>query len=184
LDKNLAIQKGQSLLVRGATTTLGLAAITYAKARGFNVVATTRNGADQVIIDDGNIAEKVRAIFPEGVDCALEVVGIATIRDTVKTVKHWGQVCVVGVLSGAPVLDNFDLHSDLPNTVKISFFSSGLLGSSQMLLTDSPMKWITEQLENKKMPSLLSKIYEFDQIRDAHQVIENDQALGKIVIKL
>jgi len=110
LDKNLNIQKGQTLLVRGGTTTLGFAAITYAKARGLKVVATTRDiqntdlltskGADVVIVDDGDIAEKVRAVFPDGVDCALEVVGVATVKDTLKTVSHWGQVCVVGILSG------------------------------------------------------------------------------------
>jgi len=194
LDKNLVIQQGQSLLVRGGTTTLGLAAIVYAKAKGLNVTATTRNaantdilvnkGADQVIIDDGSIAEKVLEIFPDGVDCALEVAGAATIIDTAKTVKHWGHVCMVGVLNGPPVLEKFSLMSDLPNTVKLSFFASGLFGSPQMPFSESPIQWIAEQLENKKIPSLLSKIYEFDQIRDAHQAIENNQALGKIVVKL
>lgn len=194
LTKNLAIQSGQSLLVRGGTTTLGLAAIAYAKALGVKVVATTRStdnvelllqaGADEVVIDNGNIADRVRALYPEGVDCALEVVGIATVRDTVKTVRHWGHVCMVGVLSGAPVLDGFSLLSDLPNTVKLSFFSSALFGSPQMPLADAPIQWIADQIETKKMPSLLSKTYAFDQIRDAHQTIENNQALGKTVVRL
>jgi len=193
LDKILTIKKGQKLLVRGGTTTLGLAAITYAKAKGLTVVTTTRNtanegllthfGADDVIIDDGNIAEKVREIFPEGVDCALEIVGIATLRDSAKVVKNLGKVCVVGVLSGAPVLENFSLMSDLPNAVQLSFFSSGLFGSVQMPLSESPLQWIAEQVEKKYMPSLLSKTYEFDQIREAHQTIENNQALGKTVVK-
>ncbi len=193
LDKNMAIQKGQSLLVRGGTTTLGFAAITYAKAKGLKVVATTRDikntklllskGADQVIIDDGNIAEEVRAIFPEGVDCALEVVGIATIKDTLNTIKPFGHLCVVGVLTGPPVFENFNLMSDLPNTVQINFFSSGLFGAPEMPLSESPIQWIAEQVENKKMPSLISKTYEFDQIREAHQAMENNQILGKAVVK-
>ncbi len=193
LDKNLGIQKGQSLLVRGGTTTLGFAAITYAKARGLKVVATTRDientnlllskGADQVIIDDGNIAEKVRAIFSEGVDYALEVVGIATIKDTLNTIKPFGHLCVVGVLTGPPVFENFNLMSDLPNTVQINFFSSGLFGAPEMPLTESPIQWIADQVENKKMPSLISKVYEFDQIRDAHQAMENNRILGKAVVK-
>lgn len=193
LDKNMAIQKGQSLLVRGGTTTLGFAAITYAKAKGLKVVATTRDikntklllskGADQVIIDDGNIAEEVRAIFPEGVDCALEVIGIATIKDTLNTIKHFGHLCVVGVLTGPPVFENFNLMSDLPNTVQINFFSSGLFGAAEIPLSESPIQWIADQVENKKMPSLISKTYEFDQIREAHQAMENNQILGKAVVK-
>lgn len=194
LDKNLSIQKGQNLLVRGGTTTLGFAAITYAKARGLKVIATTRHeknkkllldkGADEVIIDDGNISDKVRSFFPDGVDCAIDIVGAATVKDTLKTVKHWGQVCVVGVLSGAPVLEHFGLMSDLPNTVRLSFFASGLFGTEQLPLSESPIQWIVEQIEKNKMPSLVSKIYNFDQIREAHQNIETNQALGKTVVKM
>jgi len=76
------------------------------------VVATTRNkenaerlyliGADDVVIDDGCISEKVRNIYPQGVDCALEIVGAPTVTDTLQTVKHWGQVCVIGLLCQLP----------------------------------------------------------------------------------
>jgi len=194
LDKSMNIKSGQILLVRGGTTTLGLAAISYAKARGLKVVASTRRdenkelliskGADEVIVDDGDISEKVRAIFPDGVDCALDVVGIATIRDTLNAVKTFGQLCVVGVLTGPPIFENFNLMSDLPNTVQINFFSSGLFGSPQMPLSESPIQWIIEQIESKKMPSLVSKIYEFDQIKSAHQDMENNQILGKAVVKV
>lgn len=194
LDKSLIIKEGQSLLVRGGTTTLGLAAITYAKARGLIVVATTRNaenkellvskGADKVIIDDANIADKVRAIFPNGVDCAIDVVGIDTIKDTLNTIKSFGRLCVVGVLTGTPVFESFNLMSDLPNTVQINFFSSGLLGSNQMPLSESPLQWIVEQIENKKMSSIVSKIYELENITEAHQQMENNKILGKAVVRL
>lgn len=194
LDRSMAIQRGQSLLVRGGTTTLGLAAITYAKARGLYVVATTRNsanmdllitkGADEVILDNGSISDKVFSAVSDGVDCALDIIGVSTIKDTVKSVKPWGNVCVVGVLSGAPVLNDFNLLSDLPNAVRMSFFASGLLGSTTMPLKDSPIQWIIEQVENRKMPSIVSEVYEFDQIRQAHHVIESDRSLGKSVVRI
>ena len=194
LDKNLVIQKGQTLLVRGGTSSVGLAAITYAKAKGLRVVATTRKeenrelllryGADEVIIDDGNVAEKVHSLFPDGVDCALEIIGGPTVKDTLKAVKPWGRVCVIGLLGGAPVLENFGLMSDLPNTVQLSFFASGLLGSEQMPFSASPLQWVVEQVENKKMPSLLSKTYELDQIREAHSTIESNRSLGKSVVRI
>jgi len=193
LDKNIGIKEGQSLLVRGGTTTLGLAAITYAKAKGLHIIATTRHsenkevllshGADEVIIDDGDIAEKVRAIFPDGVDNAIDSVGASTVKDTLKTVKEWGQVCVVGVLTGAD-LDSFNVMSDLPNTIKLSFFASGLLGSPAMTLSDSPIQWIIGQVESKKMPSIVSKVFKFEDIQAAHKIMESDQAKGKIVITI
>ncbi|VAW62029.1 NADPH:quinone reductase and related Zn-dependent oxidoreductases [hydrothermal vent metagenome] len=194
LDKNLNIQTGQTLLVRGGTSSVGLAAIVYAKAKGLKVIATTRNkenaerlyiiGADDVVIDDECISEKVRSIYPQGVDCALEIIGAPTVTDTLQTVKHWGQVCVIGLLGGAPVLDHFGLMSDLPATVKLSFFSSGLLGSTELPINESPIQWIIEKIESKEMPSLLSKTFEFDQIREAHKLMDSNTSLGKIVVKL
>ena len=193
LDKNIGIKEGQSLLVRGGTTTLGLAAITYAKARGLHIIATTRrsenkevllsHGADDVIIDDGDIAEKVRTIFPAGVDNAIDSVGASTVKDTLKAVKEWGQVCVVGVLTGAD-LDSFNVMSDLPNTVTLSFFASSILGSPTLPLSDSPIQWVIGQVESKKMPSIVSKVFKFEDIQAAHETMESDQAKGKIVITI
>jgi len=193
LDKCLNIQAGQSLLVRGGTTTLGLAAITYAKARGLKVLATTRSsqnealllakGADDVIVDNGDIAEKIHQLYPQGVSNALDVIGATTIKDTLNAVKHWGQVCVVGVLTGAE-FEKFNLMSDMPNTVSMSFFSSGLFGAQQLPLSESPIQWVIDNIENNKMPSIVSKIYNFDRIREAHETMENNQILGKAVVKV
>src|SRR5207248_8913743 len=103
--KNLGLAKGQALLVRGGTAALGLAAIAYAKSLGAKVVATTRSegnvgrlremGADVALVDRGRIEEDVRRAFPEGVDAALEVVGAATLRDTIKVLKPFGAVAGV-----------------------------------------------------------------------------------------
>lgn len=192
LDKNLAIQVNEVLLVRGGTSSIGLAAITYAKARGLTVVATTRQpgskekllalGADLVVQDNGSIHEEVRKHFPQGVDKALEVVGAATVKDTLKAVRHWGQVCVVGLLGGGPVIENFNLMGDLPNTVKLSFFSSGLLGSAQMPLTDSPLNWIAKQVHQGAMPSLITKNFDLADIQAAHRLMDSNIAFGKIVV--
>jgi len=66
----LQIQRGQTLLVRGGTSSVGMAAIVLAKQQGLTVLATTRNqhkaaqlgeqGVDQVLIDTGQIANDVR----------------------------------------------------------------------------------------------------------------------------
>lgn len=192
LDKSIQISAGQSLLVRGATSSVGMAAATYAKARGLTVIATTRNassveklkslGADHVLIDDGALAEKVRVILPQGVDNALEVVGAGTVKDTMKAVKHWGQVVVVGLLSGAPVLESFHLMADLPGTVKLSFFSSGLLGSDLLPLQDSPLNWIAEQVAKGGMPNIIGRKYKVEEIQEAHRMLDKGAAGGKIVV--
>jgi NADPH:quinone reductase len=187
-------QPGQTLLVRGATSSVGQAAVVYAKARGQRVIATTRSpankarlssiGADVVLIDYGEITQQIRAVAPEGVDVALEVVGTSTVLDTLSSLKPFGTAVVIGLLGGAPVLSNLNLMSDLPNATRLAFFGSGQLGTPALPLTDAPLKWIADQLANKVIPSLRVKTFDFDEIRQAHKMIEENRALGKLVVRV
>ena len=173
---------------------LGLAAVTYAKARGVRVIATTRSvanrarlqqmGADEVVIDTGEIAGQVREIAPHGVNGVLEVVGAATLRDSIKTVQPFAGVSVVGLLGGPPVIEQFQLMQDLPAAVRLNFFPSGLLGTPAMPLQESPLPWIAGEVEAGRMPSLRSSTFDFDDVRRAHSLMESDRALGKFVVRL
>ena len=192
LDKNLEIDAGASLLVRGATSSVGLAAVAYAKARGLTVIGTTRSeartelvrraGADHIVIDDGSIHAKVRETFPDGVNAALEVVGASTVKDTLKAVQPWGQVAVVGLLGGQPIVDSFNLMGDLPNTVRLSFFSSGLLGSPTLPLDSSPLNWVAEQVARGAIADTAAHTFTVDQIQEAHRLLDSGDAEGKIVV--
>ncbi|AZC32306.1 Quinone oxidoreductase [Pseudomonas chlororaphis subsp. piscium] len=194
LDKSLGIQKGQTLLVRGGTSSVGLAAITYAKARGLKVIATTRNpensqrlyqaGADAVVVDNGDIAPRIREIAPDGVDAALEIVGAPTLRDTLKTLRPFGAVSVIGLLGGAPILEQFHLMQDLPAGVRLNFFPSGLFGTPALPLQDTPLPWLAKELAAKRIPSIHTRTFAFDEVREAHRLMESDRALGKLVVVL
>lgn len=184
----------QTVLVRGATSAVGQAAVAYAKARGQRVIATTRSaenaarlttiGADAVVIDTGEIADHVRAAAPEGVDVVLEVVGAATVRDSLKSLKPFGTAVVIGLLGGAPALDNLHLMNDLPDATRLAFFNSGLLGTPALPLADAPLKWIANQVASSAMPSLRVQTFDFDDVRRAHSLIESDRALGKLVVRV
>lgn len=194
LDRSLAIESGQTLLVRGATSSVGLAALTYAKARGLTVMATTRSvdnisrlqslGADHVVIDSGDIADQVREIIPSGVDAVLEVVGAATLRDSIKAVRPFGGVSVIGLLGGAPLLDQFHLMQDMPGAVRLNFFPSGLLGTSAMPLSESPLSWVAAAVAEGRMPSLRTQTFDFDDLRRAHSLMESNQVVGKLVVRV
>jgi NADPH:quinone reductase-like Zn-dependent oxidoreductase len=58
------------------------------------------NGADEVFIDNGSIANEVRLRRPEGYNKVLELVGPAVLEDSLKCVKEQGIVCVTGVAGG------------------------------------------------------------------------------------
>jgi NADPH:quinone reductase-like Zn-dependent oxidoreductase len=92
LFKSLSLEKGERLLIRGGTTSVGLAAAALAKLHGAVVAATTRKperemllrkcGVDQIFIDNGIVAEQVKVVFPRGVDKVLELVGTTTLKDS------------------------------------------------------------------------------------------------------
>src|SRR5205823_3992309 len=86
-----------------ATMMVGMATAVLAKDRGLTVLSTTRRtdraavlraiGVDHVIVDDGEIALKVREIVPAGVEVALELVGTPTLPDTLRAAAIHGVVC-------------------------------------------------------------------------------------------
>lgn len=194
LGRSLGLAKGQTLLVRGATASLGLAATAYAKSLGAHVVATTRSeenvqrlrevGADVAIVDRGQIEGDVRRVFPEGVDAALEVVGATTLRDTIKALKPFGAVAVVGLLGGPPVLEHFHLMQDLPHATRLSFFPSGMLGTAALPLADAPLRAIADGISAGRIPSLRVRTFDFDDVQQAHVLMESDRALGKLVVRV
>jgi NADPH:quinone reductase-like Zn-dependent oxidoreductase len=109
LTVGLDLQRGQSLLIRGGISSVGLAAATIAKDLGATVLSTTRqpdradalkaHGVDHPLVDAGQVAPMVRALFPGGVDAALELVGTPTLPDTLGSTRVHGTVCFTGMLS-------------------------------------------------------------------------------------
>ena len=102
---------------------------------GMTVIATTRResarsllneaGAAHVVIDNGRIEGKVRAIAPGGVDAALELVGIPLLGDTLRCVRPGGMVSFTGALTEVWSMKDFSPFGLIPSNV-------GLTGSSHL----------------------------------------------------
>src|SRR2546430_7873680 len=94
LTVGLDAQPGQTLLIRGGTSSVGMATAILAKDRGLTVLSTTRQpgraaaleaiGVDHVLIDDESVAAHARAIVPDGVVAVLELVGTNTLPHTLR----------------------------------------------------------------------------------------------------
>src|SRR5215831_19689669 len=105
LHQNLGLRPGQTVLVRGATSSLGQAAVNVAAGDDAKVIATTRQpgragllrgiGAAEVLIEDGHLAGQVRRLGAE-VDCVFDLVGNSVLRDSLRTVQARGRVCQLG----------------------------------------------------------------------------------------
>ena len=135
LDVGLDAQPGQSILIRGGTSSVGMATTILAKQRGMTVLATTRDpakraaltgaGADYVLIDDGQVAAQVRQIFPDGADSAVELVGTPTLPDTLRSVRVHGVVCFTGMLSNQWTVRDFYPIEYLPRGVRLTAYGGG-----------------------------------------------------------
>ncbi len=132
LTIGLDAQPGQSILIRGGTSSIGMATTVLAKRRGMTVLSTTRNldradilrgiGVDHVLVDTGSVAAQVRAIVPAGVDTALELVGTPTLRDTLRATRVHGVVCFTGMLSNQWTVRDFYPIEYLPRGVRLTAY--------------------------------------------------------------
>jgi len=183
----LGIEAGQTLLIRGGSSAVGLVAADYAKAHGLTVLSTTRDpgkearlrdfGADHVVIDTGDIAGAVRDIVPDGVDAMFDLVGTKVIGDSFACIRTGGTLCMAGLLGGEWVIDGFAPGAVIPSTTKFTYFSS----SSTPMQTAALQDYLTGLEEGRyRMP--LERVFPFEEIRDAHALMESNAAAGKIVV--
>jgi NADPH:quinone reductase-like Zn-dependent oxidoreductase len=187
LFKSLRLARGERLLIRGGTTSVGLAAAAIAKLHGASVAATTRrpdreallrkSGVDQVFIDNGIIAEQVKEVFPRGVDKVLELVGITTLRDSLRCAKHQGVVCMTGMVGNKWSFDDFSPMDVIPTAVRLTTYDGG---AEDFVLT--PLEDLVERITAGALPIQVGKVFGLDQIVEAHRCMEENKAGGKIVV--
>ena len=187
LTVGLNAQPGDSILVRGGTSSVGLAAIVLAKLQGMTVLATTRReaarsqletmGADHVLIDDGAIAEQARRIVPGGVDGAIELVGVNVMKDTLRATRAGGTVCFTGMLSDQWTIPEFYPMEWLPNGVRLTAYS----GESTDLSAQTLQGFLDAVAEGRATVPI-GRTYRMDEIARAHQEMEAGVVGGKGVV--
>jgi NADPH2:quinone reductase len=188
LTTGLDLQAGQTLLIRGGTSALGLSTATLAKDLGATVLATTRNpqrvqaladhGVDHPLVDDGTIADQVRKIVPEGVHAALELVGTPTLPDTLAATRVHGTVCFTGMLSNEWIVPDFYPIAYLPNGVRLTSY-----GGDAADLPAPVLQNYLDRLAAGEIALGPVHLYTLDQIRTAHQDLEDGRKLGKLVVR-
>ncbi|MER5726880.1 zinc-binding dehydrogenase [Streptomyces sp. NPDC002138] len=194
LHGNLALRPGETVLVRGATSSLGQAAVNLASDHGATVLATTRDpdragllkeiGADGVLLDDGRLAPQVRARGIE-VDAVLDIVGNSALRDSLATVRPRGRVCQLGFLGGLAPVQDFAPLADMPSGVQLSFFGSAfVLGTADFPLAEVPFDAICRKVEDGTYRARPTRTFGFHDVVEAHRVMATGQALGKMVVTL
>ena len=187
LFRSLKLEQGDTLLVRGGTTSVGLAAAAIAKRHDVTVAATTRkpesesmlrqNGADHVFIDTGNIAEDVRTVFPCGVNKVLELVGATTLKDSLRATRSGGIVSMTGMVGNAWSFDEFSPMDVIPTAVSLTTYSGGIEDFMR-----TPLQELVRDIEQGVFKPKIGKVFKLEEIVDAHRTMENNTAGGKIVV--
>jgi NADPH:quinone reductase-like Zn-dependent oxidoreductase len=187
LFKSLRLERRERLLIRGGTTSVGLAAAAIAKSQGASVASTTRNpdrvallregGADQVFIDTGSIAKQVREVCPGGFDKVLELIGTTTLEDSLRCARQGGIVCMTGIVGNKWSFDEFAPMDAIPTAVCLTVYA----GESDDFMR-MPFQQLVEQVEAGTLRVQIGKTFQLDQIVEAHRAMEENKAGGKIVV--
>ena len=189
---NLELQSGQSLLVRGASSALGQAAINIAVHAGARVLGTTRRrerfaslealGTAGTLLEGPDLAARLRQVRPRGVDAVLDLVGNSVVLESLTLVHRGGRVCEAGWLGGLEPIPSFNPILQMPSGVHYSLFGSFVYGTPEFPLSDVPIQTIVDRVGAGAYKAKPARVFRFEEIQEAHRLMESSQANGKLVV--
>ncbi len=177
------IRQGQTVLVLGGGSGVGIAAIQIAKLFHCRVITTAGNdaklekaralGADHGIDHyKQKISEEVRRITnKEGVDIVVEHVGVATWDESVKALKTAGTLVTCGATTGPNVA--IDLRHLFARQLRLLGSYMGTMGELREVLS---------HVFAGRLKPVVDRTFPLSEIRSAHEYLENGQMFGKIVV--
>jgi NADPH:quinone reductase-like Zn-dependent oxidoreductase len=179
------VRPGQTVLILGASSGVGIAAIQIAKLFHCRVITTAGDeaklekgralGADYGINHyQQKISEEVRKITnKEGVDIVVEHVGAATWDESLRSLKSGGKLVTCGATTGSSV--GMDLRHLFARQLT-------LLGS--YMGTMSELHEVLGHVFAGRLKPVVDRIFPLSEIRAAHEYLEKSQMFGKIVLNL
>lgn len=187
LVKGLDLQAGETLLVRGGTSSVGIMAAQIAKTMGCTLFSTTRSeskrqtlldiGVDEVLLDASDLSNIVRTIKPDGVDKVLELIGTKTLGDSLKCVRPQGIVCMTGILGNEWVWKDFAPFEHIPNYARLTSY-----GGDAHNLSAEMLQTFLENVAAGKIDIRIERTYNLSEMAEAHELMESGRAKGKLVL--
>jgi NADPH:quinone reductase-like Zn-dependent oxidoreductase len=99
-------------------------------------------------------------------------------------VRQGGRVCLAGFLGGLAPIASFNPLLQMPSGVHLSFFGSFLFGTAEFPLADVPLQSIVDRVADGRYQAKPARVFRFEDIREAHRVMESNQANGKLVVRV
>jgi NADPH2:quinone reductase len=193
---NGALQPGQSVLIQGASSGVGLMAMQIAKLKGAGMVIGSSTdamrrgrlkqfGADLAVdsSDPGWVDQVLRATGGEGVDLIVDQVSGQVASQNLKATKIKGRIVNVGRLGGTHADFNFDLHAARRiNYIGVTFRTRSIEEIRDIF--EEVRNDIWPAVESRQLQLPIDKVFAFDDIGKAFEHMEANRHLGKIVVTL
>ena len=188
----LELQAGQTLLIRGATSAFGQAAVNLAVDAGATVIATTRSrerfamlaalGASRCAIEAPDLSRHLSEDVK--LDCILDLVGNSVIVDSLSMLRRNGRACIAGWLGGLDPVKDFNPLAQMNSGVFLTFFASFHFGTPGFPVSEVPLTEIARKAAAGRFKAKPSRVFSFDEIHEAHRIMEANEAGGKMVVVL
>ncbi|WP_213771086.1 zinc-binding dehydrogenase [Bradyrhizobium sp. dw_78] len=189
------LQPGQSVLIQGASSGVGLMAMQIAKLKGAKlVIGSSTNavrrerlkefGADLAIdsSDPGWVKQVLDATSGEGVDLIVDQVSGPVANQNLAATKIKGRIVNVGRLGGTHADFNFDLHAARRiSYIGVTFRTRSIEEIREIFSNVRNDIWPAVESRQLKLP--IDKVFAFDDIGKAFERMEANQHLGKIVVR-
>ena len=190
----LDVKKGEKLLIRGATSTLGQAALHLAVDAGAIVTATTRReerfawlrgiGAAEAVREESDLfSQEIREGNSRKFDKTLNLIGNRVLLESIALTRAGGRMLQAGWLGGLEPVKDFNPMVQMESGVHFSLFHSKVLGSPEFPLSGIPLQEVVRKIEEGKWDARPAKVFEYADIVNAHRALDSHDVGGKIVMK-
>jgi NADPH:quinone reductase len=190
------LQPGQTVMIQGASSGVGLMAMQIAKFKGARLVVGSSTdpgrrarlkefGADLAVdsSDPGWVDQVLQATSGEGVDLIVDQISGKVASQNLKATRIKGRIVNVGRLGGTHADFNFDLHAARRiDYVGVTFRSRTMEEIREIF--DEVRKDLWPAVESRKLQLPIDKVFPFDDIGKAFERMEANKHLGKIVVTL
>ena len=193
LFNRLALNTGETVLIHAVGSGVGTAGLQIARAAGARVVGTARSpdklerakklGLD-VAIDSSRgdwVAQVEAAIGAERVDALLDLVGGNYLEGNLRVLTMRGRMVVVGLTGGASAPFNMSVLLRKRLTIVGTMLRSRPLEEKIALARDFSERGVP-LFESGRLKPIVDRVFAFDEIRAAHQLMESNDTFGKIVL--
>ena len=180
--KNLRIEDGYTVLVRGGASGVGIAFLRLMRAQfpHMYIVGSTRRaeqrtrmlaaGYSDVVIEEDGILRT-----DERYDRILELVGPAVMKDSMKHLARGGILCNTGLLGGKWDLEGFEPIGDLAEDAYLTSFYSGNV-------REEHLSELFAYIRQYKVPVRPERVFTLSDTAEAHRWIEGRDGFGKAVV--